>query len=156
MRKMVLTARLCADAEKRVSQKTGSTYLYMRLASNEYNDEKDENGKPKTMWLTGMCNDSNKFGLLPFLTKGKLIWVEGRYSQKLFTRNDGTCDISNEIRITDMDFIGDGERKENAGTANPQATPTTQTHMEAPKPTTADLNVPQQLVNTDDDDDLPF
>lgn len=167
MRTINLTCRIVADAEKRVSTKTGKEYLYLRVANNEYNDEKDASGNPKTSWFTVFIGEQ-QLGLQKFLTKGKPIIVVGDYKDGLYKRNDGTLEISREIRAHSIYFVDNGNSnsdgqnggQKTAQTATTTSAPLTQTTMTppAPKPTTADIKVPQPTTgNSDEDnDDLPF
>jgi single-stranded DNA-binding protein len=99
-----------------------------------------------------------------YLTKGKPIIVEGDYSDRIYQNKEGNCDISRDILANAIYFLPvGGENSSTTNTAKMQtatqtATPTIQTKMEAPKPTTQEIKVPTpQVAATDDDeDDLPF
>ena len=93
-----------------------------------------------------------------YLTKGKPVIVVGDYSDRIYQNKEGNCEISRDILANAIYFLpGSGENGNASSTAKTTETPSVQTKMEAPKPTTAEINVPTQTNSTnDDDDDLPF
>lgn len=162
MRKMQLTARIVADAERKLT-KTGSEYLSFRVASNEFNDEKDESGKPKTYWLNVTSYNQHHFNLAKYLTKGKPVMIDGDYSDRIYQNKSGECEIGRDIRATGIYFLPGSE--DNGGTsqgtrkADAEESPSVQTKMvdkaSVKKPTTNEVKVPVQNPVADDDD-LPF
>lgn len=155
MRTIELIGRIVADAERKLS-KGGKEYLSFRLANSEFNDEKGSDGKPKTCWFS--VTSFNHMAMAQYLTKGKPVFVRGKYSDRVYQNREGNCEIARDIVATEIDFVDFGEKnntptKEGAVTG----TPTVQTKMEAPKPTTEEIKVPtNQPVTDDDTDDLPF
>lgn len=159
MRKIELTGRLAADAERKIS-KTGKEMLTFRVGNNEFND-KDEQGNQKTYWFNVTTFNQRHFGMAQYLTKGKPIIVEGDYTDRIYQNRDGNCEISRDIIANAIYFISDGNgnnTKTNQATTPTQVRPSTQTTMTI-KPTTAYVKVPEPPVassNNEDDDDLPF
>lgn len=157
MRKIELTGRLAADAERKIS-KTGKEFLSFRVGNNEFND-KDEQGNQKTYWFNVTTFNQRHFGLTQYLTKGKSIIVEGDYSDRLYQNKEGNCEIARDIMANAIYFNSDGTgNNSNQTKTATQASPATQTNM-SPKPTTADVKVPEAPVastSNDDEDDLPF
>lgn len=155
MRKIELTGRLAADAERKIS-KTGQEFLSFRVANNEFTD-KNEQGNQKTYWFNVTIFNQHYFGMAQYLTKGKSIIVDGNYSDRLYQNKDGNCEIARDIIANAIYFNSDGNGNNNTK-ATTQASPVTQTTI-ASKPTTADVKVPDAPVvstSNDDDDDLPF
>lgn len=155
MRTIELIGRIVADAERKLS-KGGKEYLSFRLANSEFNDEKGPDGKPKTCWFS--VTSFNHMAMTQYLTKGKPVFVRGKYSDRVYQNREGNCEIARDIVATEIDFVDFGE-KNNAPTKEGvvTGTPTVQTKMEAPKPTTEEIKVPtNQPVTDDDTDDLPF
>lgn len=161
MRILEVTGHLVADAERKIS-KNGKEYLSFRIGSNEFND-KDENGNQKTYWISVTTTNQRYFGMAQYLTKGKSVIVVGDYTDRIYQNREGNCDISRDIFASAIYFNSTGREDGANGNTNNriQPSPVTQTSMQAaPKPTTADLKVPQQTqpspTNNDDEDDLPF
>ena len=158
MRTIELIGRIAADAERKIS-KGGKEYLSFRMANNEFNDEKGPDGKQKAYWFS--VTSFTHMPMAQYLTKGKPVFVRGAYSDRVYQTKDGNCEVGRDIVATEVSFVefGNGEKNNNqtAQTSQPaQAAPQTQTKMEAPKPSTAELKVPSQTADTDDDDALPF
>ena len=157
MRKIELTGRLAADAERKIS-KTGKEFLSFRVGNNEFND-KDEQGNQKTYWFNVTTFNQRHFGMAQYLTKGKSIIVEGDYSDRLYKNKEGNCEIARDIMANAIYFNSDGNGNNNNQTKTAtQASPVTQTTMDS-KPTTADVKIPEAPVastSNDDEDDLPF
>lgn len=162
MRNITVSGFIVADAEKRV-RANGIGYWLLRMGNNEFGDGKDEQGRPINSWYSCFLDDRIFGNLGQHLKKGKPIIVSGRYSDKIYSRNDGQCDISREINVTDISFMPyEGNNKNNAGTQQTMpdsatshtgsATPPQPQQTYNSKPTTADLVIPAQ----DDTDDLPF
>lgn len=164
MRKLEVTGHIVADAERKIS-KNGKEYLSFRIANNEFNDEKDQNGRQKPYWIGVTSLNQRHFNMAQYLTKGKPVIVEGDYSDRIYQNKEGNCDISRDILANAIYFLpGSGENASttntatNTQTASQTVTPTIQTKMEAPKPTTQEIKVPTQTIvaDNDDEDDLPF
>ena len=157
MRTLQVTGYIVADAEKKIS-KTGKEYVSFRIVNNEFNDEKGDDGKAKPYWIGVTSFNQRHFSMVQYLTKGKPIIVDGDYSDRIYQNKDGNCDISRDILANAIYFNSNGSENNGetvaATTAKADASPKVQTKMEQPKPTTAELKVPAQTV--DDDDDLPF
>lgn len=161
MRKVEVTGYIVADAERKIS-KTGKEFISFRIANNEFNDEKGEDGKQKPYWYGVTSLNQRHFTMAQYLTKGKPVIVEGDYTDRIYQNKEGNCEISRDILANAIYFVpgsgenGNGTTTAPAATQTTSATPKVQTKMEAPKPTTAEVKVPTQAPVTDDDDDLPF
>lgn len=157
MRTIELIGRIAADAERKIS-KNGREYLSFRMANNEYNDEKGADGKPKTYWFS--VTSFTHMPMAQYLTKGKPVFVRGSYSDRVYQNKEGNCEVGHDIIASEISFVdfGNGEKPQNtqATAQTTQAAPQTQTKMESPKPTTAELKVPSAQPVEDNDDELPF
>ena len=152
MRTMRFDGRIVADAERKIS-KSGKEYVTFRVANNE----KDRDGNEETYWYRIIS--WNHIGLSSYLTKGKYIIIEGDYRDNVYQSREGKCEIGRDVLANAIYFVKTGDGNSNNATQNKPTTasPVTQTKMEQPKPTTAELKVPtMQPVNNNDDDDLPF
>lgn len=155
MRTLQVTGHVVADAERKMT-KNGKEYIAFRIGNNEYNDEKDANGKQRTYWIRVTSFNQRHFGMAQYLTKGKSVIIVGDYSDEIYQNKEGVCDISREIMANAIYFNSTGERPTNGeSTSNANASiPSTQTKMEQPKPSTAELKVP--TPSSTEDDELPF
>jgi single-strand DNA-binding protein len=156
MRKLEVTGHIVANAEVRIG-KSGKEYLTFRIANNEFNDEKGEDGKQKPYWIGVTSLNQRHFSMAQYLTKGKPIIVDGDYSDRIYQTKDGKCEISRDILANAIYFLPSSGGENTSDGTTKASTPVIQTTMEAPKPTTQEIKVPSQTVVSDDnDDELPF
>ena len=162
MRTLLVTGHIVADAEKKIS-KSGKEYLSFRIANNEFNDEKGDDGKTKPYWIGVTSFNQRHFSMTQYLTKGKPVIVDGDYSDRIYRNKEGNCEISRDILANAIYFLpGSGDDSNSGGNSTKAEkandAPTVQTTMKKPKPTTAQLEVPsvKNDVDDDDNDELPF
>lgn len=155
MRTLSLIGRVCADAQIK-STKDGQAYVEFRFANNEYRD------KDNTFWCRVVSDNKVYVNLAKYYTKGKLLYVSGDYSNKVYSNKDGICSIDNNIWANKIDFTSSGSNSENnGGDQTTDATPTVKTEtptVTTKKATTAkkEKAKPAPVVADDEDDDLPF
>ena len=163
MRKLILSGRIVADAEKKVTV-NGREYLSFRLGNNEFGDEKNSDGKPITYWFNVSSFNQAHVNLLKYLTKGKPVNVIGSYKDNIYQNKAGNCDISRNILADSIDFqIGNEGNNANHTTSNTTSTPKTEvpqvTASEVKTMVTTTTSKPKSTpaaVNDSDDDELPF
>lgn len=89
-----------------------------------------------------------------YLEKGKLVYVEGRLSQREWTDKDGNTRTSLEVHGTDVQFIG--SRNEGAG-ADRQEESRPKAAAAGGRATRPSSRRPEPAVDRPiDDDDIPF
>lgn len=161
MRKLILSGRIVADAQKKVTV-NGREFISFRLGNNEFGDEKNSDGKPITYWFNVSSFNQSHVNLLKYLTKGKPINVIGSYKDNIYQNKAGNCDISRDILADSIDFqIGNESNKTNHTTSNTTSAPKTEipqvTASEVKtKVTTSKPKSTPAAVNDSDDDELPF
>lgn len=163
MAKVILRGRIAADAEKRVD-KSGREYMTFRCADMDYNTEKNEDGTPKTYWYS--VRSYENVGISQYLTKGKPVFIIGRYTDRVYQNHEGKCEVGRDILAYSVEFNSTDSNQQNGNGAQAaqSAAPAMQTAMQPQaqaqpkaKPTTADLKVPAAApAASDDADDLPF
>lgn len=141
--KVILIGRLTKDPEARYTPEGTCVCNFSLATSESWKDKSTGEKVEKTeyhrivVWrkLAEICGQ--------YLTKGKLIYVEG----KLQTRNweqDGVTRYITEVIIDDMLMMPDGKRKETGQQEGYQQSPPQQGYQQPP---------PQPNVR---DDDIPF
>ena len=159
MRKLMLSGRIVADAQKQVTT-NGHEYITFRLGNNEYNDEKNSEGKPITYWFRVTSFNTNHINLAKYLTKGKPVIVVGNYKDNVYQNNKtGNCEIGRDIILDSLDFINDGNGNNSQNNIKTQKTTSTTAIPEVTSAVPKTQPQPTAPVNTavnDDDDDLPF
>lgn len=158
MRKIMLSGRIVADAQKQVTT-NGHEFITFRLGNNEYNDDKGSDGKPVTYWFRATSFNANHINLAKYLTKGKPIIVVGNYKDNVYQNNKtGNCEIGRDIIVDSIDFVNDGSGNNNTTATKPQ-NGTTSNIPEVTSTTVKKAELaPQEQpdIMGDDVDDLPF
>lgn len=151
--------RVVADAQVKTS-KQGRQYIDMRMAADMKTGE-----NPETMWIR-VVSFTTPVAMAQYYTKGKPLYVTGRYEQSTYDTKDGRTLINNDVLASSIEFIGLGRDDKAAQVAESKAqpqsnggstqlrNPSTQTNIaEAPKSAPAPAPMP---VEEAPDDDLPF
>ncbi len=102
--KVTLIGRLGADPEVRYTP-DGTMVANLRLATNEYRKDKSGERIERTEWhrivtfgkLAEICQT--------FLSKGKLIYIEGRLQTRSWEDKEGTKRSTTEIVATTMQML---------------------------------------------------
>lgn len=118
-------------------------------------------GDGETMWVSCLYGNIK---LKQWLTKGKTVFVRGRYADGLYTGKDGRTGIDRKLFVDDLDLLGGGdgsgrdpfvagaeslERRNNMWQDG--------TVRQAPPVQTAQPAAPAvNALGDDNDDDLPF
>lgn len=89
--------------------------------------EKGKDGK-KTVWVD-CAYWTDKHGIVPFLKKGTLVYVEGRPSARAYSNNQGELIASLSLSVTSVELLGSGGSQDQA---QPQAQPKPQPVQQEP------------------------
>ena len=111
--KVILIGRLGADPEIRYTP-SGAEVATFRIATSESWTNKSGEKEERTEWhrivawrgLAKICGE--------FLSKGKLVYVEGRLRTRSWEDRDGNKRTTTEVEATDMKMlggVGEGGRK---------------------------------------------
>ena len=146
--------RVGADAQVKTTNQ-GRQYIDMRMAADMKSGE-----NPETMWIHVRAFNT-PVSMVQYYTKGKALYVTGKYENSIYETKDGRSLISNDVIASSIEFLGLGRDDKQS---QPQQempkhdavprNPSTQTvQVEAPKPATEAKAAP---VADNQDDDLPF
>lgn len=142
-----LIGRLGADAELKDS-KSGSKYVTMRVASNDY-----VNGENVTTWTNVIWTGDRATTLQPYLKKGSLVDIHGILRVREYTTSEGAKGTSVDIMADRIDFVGGG--KDTAqGTQSENKEPAPNAEEPAAKPKKAPAKKKEPVE--EETDDLPF
>ncbi len=111
--KVILIGRLGADPEIRYTP-SGAEVATFRIATSEVWTNKSGEKEERTEWhrivawrgLAKLCGE--------YLSKGKLVYIEGRLRTRSWEDRDGNKRTTTEIEATDMKMlgaVGEGNRK---------------------------------------------
>ena len=140
MNKIIVIGHLGRDPEMRYTPNGQSVTSFSVASSRRYTNSEGEQ-KEETEWfnvsawgrLADLCNQ--------YLSKGRQVYVEGRFSSRSYEGRDGQMRNSNDISLTDVQFLG-GRGQDGGGEAVSYS----------PGPSSA----PAEPPNFDAVDDLPF
>lgn len=118
---------------------THGTFMAMNIAVDDY-----AKGQNVTTWVKVRSSKDNHIRLAEYLTKGRLVLVEGTLSSSLWTDRNGENQIQLSIAAETIGFINIGKR--DGSTDNTDNTPTTADNTPTPP-----VDFPQN-----DKEDLPF
>lgn len=108
---------LTADAVARTSRDGQSQYVTFTVAVSQ----RQPDGTQTTLYVECSKGGDNK-NLLPYLAKGKSIWVQGRISAHAYADRQGQPRASLDLRVYDLELCGgkSGEQTATAAAAQPQ------------------------------------
>ncbi len=130
--KVILLGRATRDAELR-STGSGTPVSNIRLATNHVTRGTDGELKEATQYHTVICWDRLAEQTGTHVTKGRLIYVEGRLESRSFTDKEGREREVTEVIASDVQFL------------------------DGPGTKSTDLPAQEHAADTDFDDlDIPF
>jgi single-strand DNA-binding protein len=137
--RVILVGRLGRDPEMRYTA-SGSAVANFSLATDEF--WKDQNGERqrRTEWHNIVVWSKLAETCSQYLTKGKLVYIEGRLQTREWDDRDGNKRKTTEIVASEMKIL---ERKGESGPEHEERPPAS---APAPKPMEAGIT----------DDDIPF
>ena len=130
--KVLLLGRATRAAELR-STSTGTPVANLRLATNRVTRNKAGELKESTQYHTVICWERLAEQTGKHVTKGRLVYVEGRLESRSFTDREGNEREVTEVIASDMQFL------------------------DAPSSKSPDLPAEERSADTDFDDlEIPF
>ena len=142
----ILIGRLGRDPELRHTS-SGTPVANFSVATDEFWNDSNGERQRRTEWhnvvvwsrLAEICNQ--------YLTKGKLVFIEGRIQTREWDDRDGNKRRTTEIVASDMRMLG--SREENQASVNAPASVGT--------PEQKSVGTPEQKMDPEiTDDDIPF
>ena len=102
--KVILLGRATRDTELR-STGSGTPVSNIRLATNRVTRGKDGELKESTQYHTVICWDRLAEQTGKHVTKGRLVYVEGRLESRTFTDKEGREREVTEVIAADVQFL---------------------------------------------------
>lgn len=113
------------------------SFIAMDIAVDDYSK-----GNSITTWVRVRSSKDSHIRLAEYLTKGRLILVEGTLSSSLWEDKDGKAQIQLSVTADSLEFIHTGKREGTVADTDSTAA--------------GDAPVPPAGTPQDDADDLPF
>lgn len=161
MRTLIVTGFLAKDSEVETLA-SGNKLFKAVLASNEYGDEKNEDGTNKAVWVNISSFKEDALRKAQYLKKGSSIIAIGDMKTRVYQTKSGEWQCGIELTNADIKFNSSGSSKKEDGNHSsfPDETQggsskrnAKQTDEDIPVISTQ-INMPQQEQGGDDD--LPF
>lgn len=130
--------RLGADAEIKTLP-NGSSLMIMNVATDEFS-----HGQKVTTWLRVITANERMFKLKDYLTKGKMLNINGVESVSVYKTKNDTYAASREVTVDRIEFVSNG------------TTTTTQTNNETPQQQQSASEKVIEQASEAVEDDLPF
>ena len=116
--KVILVGNLGRDPESR-SLPSGQAVVNFSLATSRRYKDRDGNRKDETEWHNIVCFGKSAEIAAQYLTKGKMIFVEGRIQTRSWDDKDGKKQYRTEIICENFQMLGskgDGGGRSGGGT----------------------------------------
>ena len=107
------------------------SFMAMNIAVDDYSK-----GQNVTTWVKVRSNKENHIRLAEYLTKGRLVLVEGTLSSSLWTDKNGESQIQLSITAENIAFINTGKKDNSAGSPDNMAATTDSTPLPTCRRTT--------------------
>jgi len=105
--KVILVGRLGKDPEVR-SLDSGDKVANFSLATNEYYKDQSGERKERTEWHNIVCWRGLADVAERFLTKGKLIYAEGKIQTRSWDDKDGNTRYTTEVVVDNLQMLDRG------------------------------------------------
>ena len=136
LNKVMIIGRLGADTELRYTQ-AGQPICSLRVATDESYTDKDGNRVERTEWHSVVAFGKTADHCNQYLSKGSLVYVEGKLTTRKWQDQKGQDRYTTEIRADRVQFL---EKRENT----------------AQKPAQRQERGKMQATVMDDMDTIPF
>lgn len=128
--------------DSRVITGTHGTFMAVDIAVDDYSK-----GKNITTWVRVKSSKENHIRLAEYLTKGRMVLVEGTLTSSIWTDRNGDSHIQHSIIADSIAFVNVGKKEATDSTAS-QARKAVNAEVSTPEPP---ADAPQ-----DKNEDLPF
>ena len=142
--KITLVGNLGRDPELRYTPQ-GTPVCNISIATNERRKDKTGEMQDITTWFRVTLWGRLAETASQYLTKGRMIYIEGRLHVEEWTDRDGKPRYTLEVHATDMQFIGGGrgaDETSGRGTDEPLAAKAAAADAPAERPQITDDDIP--------------
>jgi single-strand DNA-binding protein len=148
--KAILIGRLGRDPEMRYTA-TGTAVVTFSIATNHFAKDQSGNNTDQTEWHNIVAFGRTAEVAGEYLTKGRLVFIEGRLQTRSWDDQNGQKKYKTEIVCTNLQLLGGrGEGTGETPEENQSEVPETTTKSKTSKKTDKTPSEPEE------EDDLPF
>lgn len=119
--KVTVVGNLGGDPESRYLQNGNLVVSFSMAAKGRYRKD----AEPATTWfrVSVFGEQAERIANMVergYIKKGSLLYVEGQFETREYTANDGTIRTSNDVNLTDWQFVGGGNQQDGNQAGNVQ------------------------------------
>jgi len=103
--KIIIVGYLGRDPELRYTPQ-GTAVCNFSVATTERRKDKSGEFQDVTTWFNVSLWGNRAETVTPYLSKGKLVYIEGRLTQREYQDRDGNTRISIDVNATELQFVG--------------------------------------------------
>ena len=145
--KVMLIGRLGRDPEMRYTS-SGTAVVNFSMATNHFTKDQNGNNSDQTEWHQIVAFGRTAEVAGEYLTKGRLVYIEGRLQTRSWDDQNGQKKYKTEVVCSNLQLLGSkGEGGEIVG----EEPPVTEEKKESSKP-----KKEKETAATEEEDDLPF
>lgn len=104
-----LIGNLGANAEKRTAD--GRDYITMRIAINDKVTNQSTGEITETTTWVSVSYAPKLFGILPYLTRGTKVYVQGNFRTKIYKTNDGHSHVGIDVYARQVELCSAKEQQ---------------------------------------------
>jgi single-strand DNA-binding protein len=142
--KVILIGRAGKDPEMKYAP-SGTAIANFTMATNERTKDKDGNFTDHTDWHRVVAFGRTAEVAGEYLTKGKLVYIEGRLQTRSWEDKDGQKRYTTEVVCNNMQLLGSKSDNDTRNENLPE------NNEDSPDSTKEEVT-----TNAEEDDDLPF
>lgn len=141
--KIIIVGYLGRDPELRYTPQ-GTAVCNFSVATTERRKDKSGEFQDVTTWFNVSMWGNRAETVTPYLSKGKLVYIEGRLTQREYQDRDGNTRTSIDVNATELQFVGSRGDEGSGGSTSPRE------ERPASRPQVEESHEPIT------DDDIPF
>lgn len=122
LNKVMLIGRLGIDPELRYTQ-SGQPVCNFRMATDESFTDRDGNKQERTEWHNVVVWGRQGETTANYLSKGRLVYVEGSLQTRKWQDKDGQDRWTTEVKAMRVQFLDSGRDQDGAAPQRPQGRP---------------------------------
>jgi single-strand DNA-binding protein len=147
--KVMLIGRLGRDPEMRYTA-SGTAVVNFSMATNHFTKDQDGNNSDQTEWHNIVAFGRTAEVAGEYLTKGRLVYIEGRLQTRSWDDQNGQKKYKTEVVCSNLQLLGS---KGEGGQTVEDEPPVTEEKKESSKPK---KEKEKETAATEEEDDLPF
>ena len=103
--KITIIGNLGRDPEMRYTP-SGNPVTTFSVATNRRYTTREGETRDETVWFRVSAWNRLAETTNQYLSKGRLVYVEGRFRSEMYQGNDGQMRVSNEVTASEIQFLG--------------------------------------------------